>query len=177
MPPTSQLSILYCNEADVQAILSVDGENLRLTDQGESSPTPTELAYLTVNGINYATSRVNFFAQGRYDATALQQSWMVNEWASIVAARWLCSRRGNGVPASLKEMYDEAMKDMEWVKKGEFQIPDIGSRNVAWLAWSNVIVRPEYIYRKIRVERPLSEQTPVPYFQATDWSSLLYFEI
>lgn len=179
MPPTNQLATLYCTEADVQAILSTDGEYLSLNDLGETTPDATELAYLTVNGINYATSRVNWFCQGLYDPSQLVQSWMVNEWCSVLAAYWVRCRRGNPAPGSLKEMRDEVLKDMGLVKAGSMQIPDIGLRDAYQVTYSNIIVRPEYIYKKARVETQISDQQSPPkgYTQNVDWSSAFVYEI
>lgn len=177
MAPTAQLGALYCTKDDVDALLSISGEQLRLTDEGEAVPTVPEAAYLAANGINYATSRVNFYCQGRYDSDQLAQSWLVNEWATIIATRWLCSRRGNPVPESIEAMYKSTIEDLQNVQAGVLFIPDIGQRNPSGPTWSNVIVRPEYEFRKIRVERPLSGEPPSSYPQKIDYASQNSYEI
>jgi hypothetical protein len=173
------LSYTYCTATDVETLLSDEGVDLRLDDDGAGTVSPTELARLETQGINYAASRVNFFCMPRYDAVNLASSWLVNEWATIIATRWLCTRRGNPCPKSIQEMYDEAVKDMSWVRAGTFQIPDIAARGIDWPAWSNVTVRPEYTYRKIRVQRPMSEGSAAPYRRNTDWAADVgaHFEI
>ena len=169
------LSTLYCTEEDLQNLLSEEGERLRLDDQGDGYLNALERTALT-KAISYATTRVNFYCQPLYATADLSTSWLANEWATIIATRWLCTRRGNPCPDSIQKMYDEALEDLQAVKAGSHQIPDLGYRNVAWPAWSNVTVRPEYHYRKQRVQRPISEQTPTQYPQAPDWQAEFFFE-
>ena len=61
----------------------------------------------------------------------------------------------------MKDLYDEAIADMKLVKKGEFQVPEIGTRIGSFPAWSNVRVDVFYALRKIRVERPISNKQRV----------------
>ena len=159
-PSLQAPSYTYCVEADVQALLSVDGEQMRLTDAGEDYPTATEAAYLTTQGINWASSRINMYCLTRYDASQLATSYLVNEWATIFAARWLCSRRGNPVPKAIQDLYDEALEDLKQVRMGQLDIPDIGQRDPGYPAWSNMTVRPEYLYRKVRREQSISDTSP-----------------
>lgn len=178
MAPAAALDNLYATEADVQAFASTDGESLRLTDQGEVSPTVTELAYLTTNGLSYATARINLYCLGKYDSSELAKSWLVNEWCVIITCRWLCQRRFNPVPESLQKQYEETIKLLEQVQAGVYQLTDIGQRNASGPTWSNVIVRPEYEMRKVRVERPISGRDSVSYPQQIDYQSERnYFEI
>lgn len=177
MAPTAQLGTLYTSRGDIEAYLSVDGETLRLTDQGEVSPTTDEVNYLVVQGINWATSRVNMYCEFRYDVADLAASWLVNDWATIMAIRFLCSRRGNPVPDAFQQLYKEAIDDLKSIRAGQFDIPDIGTRSPAHPAWSNQIVRQEYWQKKLRVETQISDKTPTSYPQNVDWATQGYFEI
>lgn len=177
MAPVAQLGTLYTTRGDIEAYLSVDGEELRLVDQGESSPTTDEINYLIIQGINWASSRINMYCQFRYDTVDLAQSWLVNDWATIFAIRFLCSRRGNPVPSSIQALYDEAIADLKSIRAGQFDIPDIGTRSPAHPAWSNQIVRQEYWQKKLRVETAISDKSPTSYPQAQDWASAGLFEI
>lgn len=166
-PPA--LSYVYCTEQDLQSLLSPDGEIGRLDDQNIGVVNQT---YLT-NAINWATERVNLYCLPRYNAIDLAQSWLVNNWAVICAAHWLSTRRGNPVPHSFDDLYEEAIEDMKLIQKGQAQIPNIGLRTSAWPAWSNVRVDVLYTLRKIRVERPISETkgTNPDYYQSQDWAA------
>ena len=171
------LALLYCVQADVESLLSSQGVLGRLDDQFTGVVTPTEQNAMT-NALNYATSKVNYYLQPLYAVTDLATSWLVWEWAVVIAAAWLAGRRGNPVPDSLKKNADGCIKDMEDVRKGFQQLPDIGYRTPGWPAWSNVRVDPRYRLRQIRVETPISENTPVSgYSQNQDWQAMLTFEI
>ena len=167
MPPPA-LAYLYCSEADLEAILSVDGKIGSVDDDNDASESAIEKTYIDA-AINWGTDRVNFYCLARYAAADLANSWIVNHWTVICAAKWLSSRRGNPPPASIDDLYEDALKDMEMVRKGDAQVPGMGLRTAAWPAWSNIRVDQLYTLRKIRVERPISEQSPVKdYHQQQD---------
>lgn len=156
--PTA-LEYLYTTRADIDALLSSDGVDLRLDDNAGGSVSATELAYLTTQGINYATDRVNNYLMGRYAPVNLYASWTVADWTTILAARWLCSRRGNDVPKSLERMYKETVEEMEEVRTGAMALAAIEEYVINAPAWSNVRVTPHSRMKRLRVERPLSERT------------------
>lgn len=166
---------LYCTEADIQGYLSVDGETGRLDDDNTGTLNTTEQGYLQ-QAIIYATTRVNFYLIPRYDAAVMYQSYFVNQLTVIVACWWLSCRRGNPQPGSLDDLYKQATKDMEQIHGGNFALPDAGERVAAWPAWSNVRVDILCALRKVRVERPISEQSPAPYGQTLDYGSLFIFD-
>lgn len=166
----------YCSETDIQALLSVDGETGSLDDDNDGSLNPTEEGYLA-QAINWASDKVNFYCLSRYAASDLVNSWLVNNWCVILTAYWLSTRRGNPSPGSFADLYEEAIKDLEMIRKGEAQLPGIGLRTAAWPAWSNVRVNQLYALRKIRVERPISEQSPAKdYYQQQDWAANFIIE-
>jgi hypothetical protein len=162
------LEYTYCTETDVDTLLSAEAKNLWLDDNSDHAVDSTERARLTTQGINWATSRVNFYCQRRYESSDLADSWLVNDWATVVAVRWLCTRRGNSVPQSIQALYDEVIGDLEQVRDGKMQLPDIGSRSVEWMVWSNVKVDWRYPLRRVRVQRPISERSERNYRQRND---------
>lgn len=155
------LPYLYTTEADIIALLGGDGEEASLDDSNNLELSTLNQAALS-RAIIWATARINYFLLARYDASDLAQSWIVNDWATICAAWRLRVRRGNSGPGSLRELYEEAVMDLKAVQNGEHNLADIGLRTNGWPAWSNVRVDPLYTLRKIRVERPISEQTAQP---------------
>lgn len=175
MPPAA-LTYTYCTSADVVALLSVYGVDARLDDDSSGTVTPEELAYLTTNLVNYATSKVNLYAQQLYDSSDLANSWLVNEWATVIACQRLCLRRANPVPKSIEALYEEAVETLVQVRGQQAYIPDIPLRNSQMPTWSNVRVDPWYRVRQIRLERPLSERTPDQFPRNTDWFSNIYTE-
>jgi len=160
---------VYCVEADVNDLLSQEGVELRLDDDSTGAISTTERQVLTVKGIYWATSRVNLYLVPRYEASQLATSYIVNEWCTRFAARWLCSRRGNSPPASIEDLYQEAKEEMADVLAGKMQVPDIGARSPEWPLWSNIRFDDSYGVRKLRVERPISERTQAGYQQNIDW--------
>src|SRR5262245_2093888 len=131
-------------------MLSREGVELRTDDDGDNFQSADEAAWI-LRARTYATSRVNFVL-ARYDPADLNTSWQVNEWATVIAARWLCTRRGNSPPESIQDLYEEAMKDMKEVRDGQAELADCGSRNVPWPTHSAVRVDHSYNVRKARVE-------------------------
>lgn len=164
------LGTLYCSETDIAAILSQEGIDLRLDDDMDELVSASELAYLTTQGISWATEQVESYVGKIYDVAQLATSWSVNEWTAILAARFLCSRRGNAVPASLEKRKEEVIQDLKEIASGERVIPKLQKRNADWPAWSSVTVDPTYLSRKIRIQRPESERTPPQYPRKNiDW--------
>jgi phage gp36-like protein len=179
VPPSTvtALNYTYTTEEDCQAILSIEGETARVDDLNNGQPlSPIEQNYVNTYAINWATARCNFYLMGRYNDSDLATSWTVNQWCTILACKWLCSRRGNPVPNSIQDLYEDTIKDLEQVRSGLVDIPDLGLRTAAWPAWSNIRVPIWGNLRKARVERPISEQTPqVPPFnqnqdQTANWA-------
>lgn len=158
MPDT--LSTLYCSSDDVDALLSQEGVDLRLDDDESDAISATEETRLTTWALNYATSRVNDYALGRYLAANLDNNWTVNHWATVIAARYLCVRRGNPLPKSIAELYKEVMADLKALKAGEYQLGDIAERVLNSPSWSNLRHDGRYLRKKTRKESQMSERTP-----------------
>lgn len=158
--PTN-LVYTYATEADIQALLGLDGSTSRVDDDGTGDQSVAEAAYMA-KAIQWATDKCNFYLLSRYADVDLARSWVVNNWCVICAAKWLSSRRGNPIIASVSTAYEEAIEDMKAVHRGDFEVPGIGNRDNQWPLWSNVRVDVTYTLRKIRVERPISERTAQP---------------
>lgn len=170
MPPTNAPSHVFCTVEDVDAVLSTVGEQESLDDDNTAVISVAETLYGT-KCIYWATMRCNFFLSNRYCPDQLEQSWMVNNWAAILAAYRFRTRRGNPAPSSLKDLYDESIADMKLVHDGEYEVPMTPLREQGLPAWSNIRVDITQQLRKARVQRPISERSPTPYPQAKDWGS------
>lgn len=151
------LAILYATEADIQGLLSIDGETGRVDDDADGSVSPVEEGYVQ-SALNYATATVNRFLIAKYSPQDLATDWCVCEWCVVLACHWLSCRRGNPPPGSTKDLYEAVMKDLQSVKDGESHL-DLGMRMSAFPAWSNVRVDQFNTLRKLVVERPISEGT------------------
>src|SRR5262245_55184871 len=181
MPATR--SILFCTEEDVKFVLSASGVRLRLDDNADGAVSGIELNWF-VRARSWGTSRVVHYLHTLYEPDDLANNEMVVQWASIIAAHWLAVRRGNPAPQSLREMlYGDGSEEnrgvygeMLDVKKGLFQLEDVGLRNAGWPAWSNVRRDIWYRVRQTRVERPISERTPTEYSQNVDHAAEHIYE-
>jgi hypothetical protein len=156
--PLTAPAYLYCTQGDVEAIYGVAGVSLRLDDDETGVLTAVELAYLNATIIPWATSRVNIYLMGRYDAAALSSSFAVNDFTAIFAALKLSRRRGNPAPEAIKELYDEAVGLLKEIKANQMSLEDVPERTTGSISWRN-IHHSRHMLRRNRVERLISERT------------------
>lgn len=161
----------YCTTTDVVNRLSQRGYDLRLDDNPQAYPAV----------LREATNRVNFFCMPIYPAANLQADadagGFTNDLATTLACYFLCRRRGNTPPAAVGEDYREALEYLDDIRLETKQLPNVEMTTTPYPAFSNVHLVPGYLYRQIRVEVPISEQTvPTGYVQAVDWRSVYFFE-
>lgn len=142
-------------------------------DSGVNAATGARLSVAARKG----TSRVKLYCNARYDDSQLALSGSVLDWATIIAAKFLCSRRAQAVPKSIMADYEEAMEELRAVQAGQLSIEDIGTRGVDWPTITNIVVNPGYNGMRARVMPNVSEQTPTGYSQFIDWNSALTLEI
>jgi hypothetical protein len=170
--PTAQ-TYLYCTAADVEGLLSALGVRSRLDDDQSGTEDADESAYMQ-QAREYATQRVKFYCMPHYDDASLYGSWLVNDWATTIAAWWLSIRRGNAPTDALKELYQGSdgksgvMGDLKAIREKKMLIPEIGFRHPDWPAWSNVTTDVRFRVRQVRVQRLISEDSPTEYAQTTD---------
>lgn len=161
----------YCSATDVIDRLSEQGVRLRLDDRPEAISSV----------LREAKNRVKFYCMPLYDEDDLQADadadGFVNDLATNLAVCYLCRRRGNVQPASVKEMCAETMADLEDIRRDMKQLPDVPQRHKSSPAFSNVTVDSWYTYKQVRVEMTISEDTsPVGYVQSVDWRSVGWVE-
>lgn len=153
-----------------------------LTTQVNGGATATDdgvnvwLAGLMVKATKIGTTKVKLYCCGRYQDSDLISSWSVNQWATMVACRWLGTRLYRAAPDQIEKAYQEAIEELKAVQASELNIEDIGTRTSGWPFFSNVSVDLGYTYRKVRVEAVISEPTVTQYPQAVDWNSVFYIE-
>lgn len=126
---------------------------------------------LLLEGARKGTSRVKLYCNARYDDSELARSGTVLDWATMCAAKFLCTRRAQPCPKSILYDYEECIEEMRMVQCGQLQIEDIGTRGADWPTVTNVIVNPAYDGMRARVQPNISEQTPTVYSQYVDWNS------
>lgn len=155
----------------IQATINDIPATAQARDSGVNATTGARLLV----GCRKGTSRVKLYCNSRYDDSQLRLSGSVCDWATVIGAKFLCSRRAQGCPKSIQNDYDEYMEDMKMVQSGQLSIEDIGTRGADWPTVTNVTVNPAYDGMRARVEPNISEGTPTAFNQFIDWNSAAIF--
>lgn len=151
----------------VTALETAVNSGAQARDSGVNAAT----GYRLIVAARKGTSKVKLYCNGRYDDSQLALSGTVLDWATVCAAKFLCTRRAQGCPKSIKADYDEALEEMRMVQVGQLSIEDIGTRGSDWPSFTNITVKPGYDNMRARVQPGMSEGTPTNYGQFIDWSS------
>lgn len=168
----SAVALVGATSISVTALTTAVSSGATARDSGVNAATGARLLI----GARKGTSKVKLFCNARYDDSELALSGTVCDWATICAAKFLCTRRAQGCPKSLQADYDEAIEEMRMVQAGQLQIENIGTRGVDWPTVVNVTVNPAYDGMRARVQPNISEQTPTAYHQYIDWNSAARLE-
>jgi hypothetical protein len=172
-------------EATLSAVAAVGATSLSVVALGTAIPSGAQatdngvnvwLAGLLVKSCTYATDRIKSYCCNRYNDSDLVNSWMVNQWACTIAARWLGKRRYQLAPKGIDEDYKEVMTELKAVQCSQLNIADIGTRTSGWPFMSNISLDDCATYRKAVVEPVISEPTVTQYPQSIDWGSYFCLE-
>ena len=128
--------------------------------------------------INRAAQETELFATQRYAQAGLVNSPLFVEWNTLVAAYFLCYRRGNPVPESLQFEFDRIM-DVEngllaKVAKGKLQLPGVPLKADLRPTFSNLKVDRRYRQSKVRVTTNNSSNAPTKLTQDEAWDWWYY---
>jgi hypothetical protein len=170
VPVTAKLTAAAAASAtsiSVTALGTAINSGAQARDSGVNTATGARL----VVGTRKGTSKVKLYCNARYDDSQLALSGTVCDWATICAAKFLCTRRAQGCPKSLQADYDEAIEEMQKVNSGQLAIEDIGTRGADWPTVTNITVNPHYDGMRARVQSGISEGTPTDYSRFVDWNS------
>ena len=127
----------------------------------------------------YGTDKVNRYCMGRYNPEDLITSWSANEWATIWAAWWLCSRVLRSIPQAVKAAWEGkggALDELKMVMSSQMQVPGIGTRSAGWPFIDNVTVNPAYYNHKIRLQQTMSDPQNTQFGTYVDWSDALGYD-
>lgn len=175
VPVTVQLTSA-ANVGAVSLQVATTGTDIPSGAQARDSGVNAATGARLLVGARKGTSKIKLYCNQRYDDTQLKLSGTVCDWATIAAAKFLCTRRAQGCPKGIKADYDEMIEELRMVQSGQLSIEDIGTRGGDWPQVINVTVNPAYDYMRARVEPNISEQTPTAYSQFIDWNSIFAFE-
>lgn len=174
-PPAK--TFLYCTDADMDELLSALGIVLRFDDDDDGALSGAEAA-VKLKARSIAAARVEGYLLGLYRQEELALSWMVNEWATIIACYWASCRRGNTPALPLRHMLfgsggedRGAMGEMKDVRAEKLRL-EVGLRSPTTPRWTTTRFDDRYGVRKLRVQRQSSENTPAAdHPQAVDYIS------
>lgn len=175
LPVVAKLSAAASANAtsiSVTALSSAINGGAQARDSGVNTATAARL----VIGTRKGTSKVKLYCNQRYDDSQLALSGTVCDWATICAAKFLCTRRAQGCPKSIREDYEEAIEEMRMVQSGQLALEDCGTRGSDWPTVTNITVNPGYDGMRARVQPNISEGTPTAYNQFIDWNSAVLLE-
>lgn len=109
---------LYCTAAEIQAVWSAFGVNVRLDDDLDGVADQDISAV-----IEQATSRINGFVLRRYAVDACTQSTWLKWCCATFSAALLARRRGNDIPQSLIDETKDYRDLLDEIKAGSFDLP------------------------------------------------------
>lgn len=160
----------YTDRQGVEWILGVCGVNAKVNDSGTTVVTTDEENYLTYS-IYVASQTIDMYLLNRYSADVLAGSWVIRNWASIIAAYRVSLRRCNAPPTSLQYEYEQTMESLTKISVGQLMIGNLPSLATPGIAMSNLRMDPRFTGRQMRVETPISSTIPTGYRQTKDIST------
>ena len=112
--------VLYCDLVAIQKVLSADGVNLAIDDDPSS----------WADAADEASRDIEFYLLQGYTSAQLQTSPWVEFCCRVVAARCLCTRRGNPIPPGIQLRYDDYLVKLEAIMAGTMHVPGLSRRRV-----------------------------------------------
>lgn len=149
--PAVPVSPVYTTKEEISRLISQAGLNLRVSDLNGA-----DLEAYWTELIEEATETVNQYCSWTYDRNDLAGSRWVRSRTTWIAVVLLCRRRGNPVPDSFLQRYDEILEELELVRLGLLLIPGLPLTSDLLPAMSNLRTDYRFYSRKIRVNPSIS---------------------
>ena len=163
MAPTP-LAYTFCQQSDVEQILSINGVSLRLDDDNNGAISAAEQNRMT-DCINAATETCRYYLYSKYTDAILATSNFVNRACAWLAAYELCATRGNPAPDSIIDEAERWEEKLKAICDNGKRVPGLPYRMSQAIRYDNTRLNPRYNFRVIRVERntssPVSTTQPV----------------
>ena len=157
-----------CTQADVERLLSPYGVEA-FSDHSQIGQAD---AAVVADCCDQASEEIITYLHERYLEADIVTSTLVNRWATVVAAVFLCQRRGNPVPESLLAEWQRILDPVSGlcvqIADGQRQLPGIPSRCDMRPTWSNLQVDRRFIRNKTRVTKSNSSEAPTTLSQDGD---------
>ncbi len=147
----------YCTESDLINLLSSHGVVGFADHDGDGDAD----SGVVDRCISEASAEIDLFLLSRYEEAALADNRHLNRWATVMAARFLCLRRGNMPPESLEleftRIVDPETGFLARVRAGRLKLPGVRRKYNAAPSFSNLTVDRRYPREKIRVTEANSD--------------------
>ena len=150
------VSPAYTTEAMMNRYLSAQGV-IDYADHDDDNVADTGVV---TDCIDQATEEINFHCREHYTAAQLATSSLVERWATTLAVRFLCHRRGNGAPLSVEDEFDRILAKLELIANGNRELAGIEKRDQMAPTWSNLHVDRRYRWSTIRRVNENSSSIP-----------------
>lgn len=161
------LATVYTTQADIERFLSTTGV-ADFSDNDQDGAVNTDVVE---DCINQATEEIDLYLRERYTQADLSSSELVTRWCTVMAARFLCHRRGNVVPDTLEREWeriaDPAVGLMAMIADSKRDLPGIELRADLRPTWSNLKVDRRWRRSTIRVTKQNSSDAPTQLTQDT----------
>jgi hypothetical protein len=150
---------VYTDRAGVEMIMGACGVNLRINDSETTVISTAEELYLT-QATWIASQEIDMYLLNKFNTETLTGSWLIYNWASVMAAYRVTLRRCGSPPASLQWEYEQVMDKLAQVANGQLQIAGLASLATPGIAMSNMRIDPRFGIKQMRVEGQISGQQP-----------------
>lgn len=144
-------STVFCTTAELDRLLSSAGV-ISFADHDASGSSDTDVVE---DCINQATAEIHDRANTFYSLTALAGSRTINRWCVVMSAYFLCMRRGNPIPESIKKEFDRItdLRDglLVLLSQGTYLLAGVPRKADFGPSMSNITINRAYPYRKQRV--------------------------
>jgi len=150
---------VYTDRAGVEMIMGACGVDLRINDSETTVISTVEELYLT-HATYIASQELDMYISNKYDPSVMSQSWLIYNWASIMAAYRVTLRRCGSPPASLQWEYEQVMDKLAQIANGQLQIAGLASLATPGIAMANLRIDPRFPFKQMRVETQISGQQP-----------------
>jgi phage gp36-like protein len=148
-----------CTQAAVEQCLSVNGvvafsdhDADGLQDEG-----------VVEDAIQRASDEIHLYLHDRYNPADLAACALVNRWAVVGAAVYLCQTRNNPPPESLRDMWDKLMAPdglIQQIGAGIHGLPGVQLRYDSRPSFSNLRIDRRWPTSKTRVTTVNSSDSP-----------------
>lgn len=150
----------FCTEVEMKRLFSTAGvDSFADNDNNGSADTG-----VTDDCINQATSEIADYGTQWYTTTGLASSTTINRWAVVMACFFLCLRRGNDPPDSLKYEFERITNPNDGflirLQKGQYKLNGVPMRGDLRPSMSNLQIDRGFAHAKPRVVPTVSSDSP-----------------